>query len=522
MLKDIKCRDDRIDLTFSHISQAEKKGRVFKEYMKSKVTQVTAKKRHDELAEELATVLEETLLELESLHRFLDAIEKLAVTSLHVFSDSEKVRLNLPRGVSLQDIRDVIAAARLICPRLLQFKRDAADFFLPKMQNVEVLAHQLDRYIQITKQICEVMQKRTHWDLEMTKKTWVQLDVNLTSEDVQRMIYHIGVLDGVRMDQHFRLVFLFHEKSCSTFLNEFSNRQPQMLKYLNELEEAAGKLNTMNKAAKISSVVGSSMGAVGGVLSIIGLALIPVTAGVSLGLTMTGIGLSITSGVNSAVTTATEIGVNKKHQKNANKVFEVFMENVQSLQNYLEEVSSQTAAVIKANLAEEAAEEGSVVTQAGNLTVLDSAVNAAPSAKVLQSGALFGNTGKVVVQEAKALRNVPRVASDIPDIGQAALKAPLAFSRSARAGLIGVNALFIGIDVIFLCQDSISLAKGSESKVSQFISARVALWRSEIKAWEKIQETLHKGLPVAEGHKTVLEMPFYPEMEIDEQQDIIM
>lgn len=516
---DIKSRQDSIDLNFSHVSQSQNKGKAFREYMKSKATQGTAKRRRDELGEELITVIQETLVELENLLRFLDAVEKLAVTSLHVFSDAEMVHLNLPKGVNVQDVQNMINAARQICPLLLQFKRDAADFFLPKMQNVEVLAYQLDRYIKITEQICKVMKKsriQQDFDPEMTKKIWVQLGVDLTSEDIQRMIYHISLLDELRMDQHFRLVFLFQEKSCSGFLAEFSNRQLRMQDYLVELEEAAKKLNSMNKGAKISSVVGSSVGAVGGVLSIIGLALIPVTAGVSLGLTVTGIGLSVTSGVNGAVTTATEIGVNKKHQKKANEVFQVFMDDVQSLQTCLEEVSSQTVDIIEANLTNEADEGGSVVTKAAP----DSSANTTPSVQVLKSDALLVSTGTVVVQEAKALRNVPRVASDIPDIGQAALKAPLALSRSARVGLIGLNALFIGMDVFFLCKDSVSLSKGSESKVSQFLSARVALWRSEIKAWEKIQETLHKGLPVSEKNKTILETLFYPEMETEDKPDI--
>ena len=83
-----------------------------------------------------------------------------------------------------------------------------------------------------------------------------------------------------------------------------------MLQFLKDLEESAVQLDRMSKGAKISSVAGSSLGAVGGVLSIAGLVLIPITAGLSLGLTMTGVVLGITNGVNSAVTTITEMKVN--------------------------------------------------------------------------------------------------------------------------------------------------------------------------------------------------------------------
>uniref|UniRef100_A0A3B4VP25 Apolipoprotein L n=1 Tax=Seriola dumerili TaxID=41447 RepID=A0A3B4VP25_SERDU len=217
----------------------------------------------------------------------------------------------------------------------------------------------------------------------------------------------------IRMNQHFRTAFLFPEESCSAFISEFNKRHPRMLQCLKDLEDIAVQLDKMSKGAKISSVAGSSVGAVGGVLSIVGLALIPVTAGVSLALTMTGVGLGITSGVNSAATAATEVGVN----------------------DCLEEVTSQT-----------------VIT----------------------------GVGKMVAQEGKALRNVPRVASDIPDIGQAAVKGPLGISNPARAGFIGINALFLGMDIFFICKDSIGLAKGSETKVSKFIRARAALLSSEI------------------------------------------
>uniref|UniRef100_A0A3B4XZA6 Apolipoprotein L n=1 Tax=Seriola lalandi dorsalis TaxID=1841481 RepID=A0A3B4XZA6_SERLL len=288
MMMDIKNRADNIDLNVNHVTQSQDKGKAFLEYMKSKVTQVTADSRRAELEEELAAVLKDTLGGLEKLDCFLDAVEKLAVTSLHVFMENRV--LHLPEGIALE--------------------------------------------------------------------------------------------------------------------------HPRMLQFLNELEESAVQLDRMNKGAKISSVAGSSVGAVGGVLSIIGLALIPVTAGVSLALTMTGVGLGITSGVNSVVTTATEVGVNVTQQKKASEVLKLFMEDVQSLQDCLEEVTNRETTEI------------SVVVEVS---------------KVLCKAGVVGKNIDALVDVASAAK---LAAADIPDIGQAAVKGPLALSKSARAAT-NVNLMMV-------------------------------------------------------------------------------
>ncbi|XP_070704232.1 apolipoprotein L2-like [Pempheris klunzingeri] len=450
--------------------------------------------------EELAAVLKDTLGDLEELDRFLDAVEKLSVTSLHVFKEENQV-LHLPKGINPEHVQVVIIAARLICPLLLEFKRDASVFFLPKLQNVEVLSYQLDKYIQTTQKICETMDKSSSFDFcqKMNKETLVELDEDLSGDDIQRMLSHITQLDEIRMDPYFRMVFLFQEVKCSGFINEFSKRQPRMLQFLKDLEERAVQLDRMNKGAKISSVAGSSVGVVGSILSIVGLALIPVTAGVSLGLTLGGAGLGLITGVNTAVTGVTEFAVNKTQKNKANTVLQNFMKDVQILQDSLDQ-ARQPAANIQ--LKAEYAKLKSVLFPVGSVGLnINSLVKDASAAKV-------------VAQEGKALRNVPRVASEIPDMGQAAVKGSLALSKSARAGLIAVNALFIGMDVFFICKDSISLAKGSETEVSQFIRARAALWSSEMDSWQKIHDSLKNGLLTSEKNKAIMETPFYPRVEV--------
>ncbi|XP_068434509.1 uncharacterized protein [Clinocottus analis] len=504
MMMDIKDRADNIDLSMDHVTQSETKFKAFVEYMKSKATQVTADSRRAELEEELAAVLKDTLGGLEKLDSFLDAVENLAVTSKHVFTPENQV-LRLPEGISPEDVQFVIAAARIICPVLLEFKRDANAFFLPKLKNVEVLSYQLNEYIKTTGNICGSLEKSSFSDfsLKMNDESLVDLDVDLSEDDVQKMISQINELDEIRMNQSFQTVFLFQGK-CSGFISQFKERQDRMLQSLTELEENAVQLDRMNRGAKISSVAGSSVGAAGGVLSIVGLALIPVTLGTSLILTMTGLGLGITSGVNSAVTTATEISVNRKHQKKVGEIFQSFMEDVQSLQDCLDQITKMETNPVDVVLG-----VSKVLCNAGAIGKgIDSLVDVA---KMFKSEELAVSAGKVALQEGNALRNVPKVAADLPDIGQAAVKGSLAFSKSARAGLIGLNALFVGLDVFFVCKDSVSLAKGCEHELSQFIRARAALWHSEMHSWQKIYDFLLKGLPTSERAKAAMETPFYPE-----------
>ncbi|XP_033999173.1 uncharacterized protein LOC117492867 [Trematomus bernacchii] len=460
MLKDIKDTADNIYLSIDHVTKSQNKGKASLEYMRSKVT---ADRRRAELEKELAAVLKSTLEGLEELDCFLDAVENLAVTSLPLFMEENQV-LHLPGGISPVTVQLVIIAVRMICPHLLEFKRDADAFFRPKLQNVEVLAYQLDKYIRTTENICEELEKSSFCDfcLKMNDDTLVDLAVDLSEDDTQRMLHHINQLEELRKNQSFRMVFLFQEdEPCSDFINKFKERQPRMEQSLKDLEEHAVQLDRMNKGAKISSVAGSSVGAVGGVLSIVGLALIPVTAGVSLALTMAGLGMGITSGVNSAVTTGTEFGVNCTYQRKAKEVFESFMEDVQILQDCLEEVTKK------------------------------------------------GTSGKHIAL-GKLVCRAGTIAKSIDSLVDAA-KGPLALSKSARASFIGLNALFLGMDIFLICKDSISLAKGNETEFSKFIRARAALWRSEVDSMQMIHDSLCEGLQTSKENKAILEMPFYPE-----------
>ncbi|XP_056098592.1 apolipoprotein L4 [Rhinichthys klamathensis goyatoka] len=509
-MRDIKDQADKVSLKFDHVQRSENKAKAFGEYLWSGLTQVTADSRLQELEKELGAVLKDTLEGLEKLDHFLDAVEKLTVTSLFVFTG----RSFLPKGESPESVRSVITAARMASPLLIHFKRNAETFFLPSLSNVDVLAFQLDKYIRITEKICERMEKKSKSFL-WTEDTYryekaqpVKFSLNLSEDSMQKMLDHLKQLCKIRMDQNTKLTFIFQDHALH-FIGLFSKCRSRMEKFLSDLEENAVQLDKMKMGASISTVAGSSVGIAGGILSIVGLALVPVTAGVSLALTLTGVGLGVTSGVNSLVTGITEAAVNCHHGKNAQNIFQRYMDDVGKILDCLEQACS-----------EEHIEEPNVVDmfKAGKLIAcaggvgkgIDVLVDAASAVKVLKTDEVIATATKVGLQEAQSARSIPQLAADLPDIGQLAKGTPLALSKSARAGFITLNALFIGLDVIFICKDSISLAKGSKSEASLLIRSRAALWKSELEAWQQIHDSLCIGIWRFRKSQEVLEQRFLP------------
>ncbi|KAG7460103.1 hypothetical protein MATL_G00217710 [Megalops atlanticus] len=509
MMMDIKDRAERLNLKTDHIKNSEDKVKAFGEYMWSKLSQVTAESRAQELEKELGAVLKDALEGLEKLTLFLEAVGKLAVTSL-CFFEEENPLCELPMGMSSAAVSWVISDARAASPLLIHFQRDNGAFFLPNLVNVDVLAFQLDKYIRMTQTLCDKMRKRSksfsfRINFGKQKICMTDIKVNLTSEAMQNMLDHLKQLINVRMDEHFRLTFLFRS-STLRFIGRFSKRHARMREFLGALEECAVQLDRMKMGASISSVAGSTVGLAGGVVSIVGLALAPVTAGASLTLTLVGVGLGVTSGVNSLATGITEMSVNAYHGKKINEIFQSFMEDVGTLQGCLEEAASNT----DQDVIDTVVGVGKVAIRVASVAKsIDAIVDCASAVKVLRSEEVVASAARVAAQEAKAVRNLPNVAADIADFGNLAKGTPFALSKSARGGFIALNSIFMGLDLFFICKDSISLAKGSKSEVSNTIRGRASLWLTELDAWEKIHDSLCRGIWRFKKSVAILEKPFH-------------
>nr|XP_005909742.1 PREDICTED: apolipoprotein L3-like [Bos mutus] len=90
------------------------------------------------------------------------------------------------------------------------------------------------------------------------------------------------------------------------FLNKFPRVKRQLEEFIGKFHELADKVEKVHKGCTISNVMAHSTGAVSSILTIVGLALTPVTMGASLALLATGIGLGSAAGVTSVSTSIIE------------------------------------------------------------------------------------------------------------------------------------------------------------------------------------------------------------------------
>ncbi|XP_015214997.2 apolipoprotein L2 [Lepisosteus oculatus] len=507
-LRDLRDRAQKLDVSFHYVRNAEHKGKAFGEYLKSSLMKITASKRTQELEKELGGILEETLAGLAELDPVLEAVGKLSVTSLPLFTDEyhQAVELNAP------NVPVAIAVAILVAPFLLHFQRRAEDLFLPDLANIEMLVPQLETYLQNAEELCKKL-KIMRAPESIQQPVFPHLHSDLTTESLQEMYDHLEQLNKIREDEHLRITFLFKDNALK-FIGLLSARNSRMRKYLQELEETANLLDKVEKGTAISSVTGSSVGLVSGALSIAGLALAPVTAGLSLPLFLSGVVLGVTSALGSVATGVTGIAMNIQQVKRFHEVSKNYAKDAAAITEFIHSVASnkgQGVDVDDANVDHKAVIEAAKMV-VGLVSVgkgIDTIVDCASAVNLLKTERLVASAAKVALQEGKAARSVP-AAVDIVDIGRAAKGTPLALPKAARVGFIAANAVFMGLDLFIICKDSVSLAQGKKNEVGQEIRRRVRLLRDELDCWEQIHSSVCRGIWRFRKSQEILQRSLYP------------
>ncbi|XP_053261246.1 apolipoprotein L6-like [Podarcis raffonei] len=263
------------------------------------------------------------------------------------------------------------------------------------------------------------------------------------------------------------------DEAIAHFLKEFPDKKKEIEVCIQSLRERADDIDKTHKDCTIASVTASSASAVSGILTIVGLALTPVTAGASLILTATGMGLGIASGV-----TGISAGVSESiiHSMEKKKSQELINECEKSLRMALslEKIGFKSQLPPdNANLeVAKTAITSSCAVARFIPTVVDKATDIAANVEAL-AVASTNPALKGLAKEASTVGTVARSAiKGIDQVDEAFKGTALAASKTARVAGAVASGVFLAVDAYFITKGAIDLSNGAKTEKADELRAK--------------------------------------------------
>ncbi|KAM4552736.1 apolipoprotein L1 isoform 1-T1 [Odontesthes bonariensis] len=258
------------------------------------------------------------------------------------------------------------------------------------------------------------------------------------------------------------------QKCIHVFNKLFSERAESLWQHVIDLNSMADALDKFNKKTKIAQITGGSTSAIGGVATIAGLALAPVTMGTSLIVTAVGLGVATAGGLTSAGAGISNQVNNSMDRKKVEKIVEDYQGKMVDLNKCLKFIKQGIENLRKFNL----------------IKMKKDAYNRdfpALTSSFYEDGAM---AGKAILINANEIMRVVQIAN-------------VAGSTAARAVQIAsmatgvLTGLFVGMDIYFVAKDSKELKKGAKSEFAAKI--------------REVSTQLHDGLVELNGIREELQ-----------------
>ena len=206
------------------------------------------------------------------------------------------------------------------------------------------------------------------------------------------------------------------------------------------LRDILEKLQRMNRNVRISRIAGASTSIIGGVLAIVGFALLPVTFGVSLGLAIGGTVVGVAGGATSAGATIANMVKTKIFSKEVEKKIKADQDRTAEI---LEEISTMIQRVQS---------KDSTLSSENILTLM------------FRGGQGVGYIGTLVA----------KFTIESLEIARVGMVEALRLTGAGLRGAAGVvSGLLIPIDIADIVYNATKLVKGSDSKATQLLSQHI-------------------------------------------------
>ncbi|XP_025047326.1 uncharacterized protein LOC102372761 [Alligator sinensis] len=228
------------------------------------------------------------------------------------------------------------------------------------------------------------------------------------------------------------------------------------------LRVIADAVDEVHRGATIANITGGAVGIAGGVTTIVGLCLAPVTFGASLIVSLVGLGVSTAGGLTSMAATTTDMVQSRVKKEEINGLLGQCQAEVQLIQQYMEYVSVRV----------QEAKDGAGL----NLLFAIPQIGAGAGRTIL-------NTINMV-RAGELLANASRVA------------------RFAGTVTHVLTALTLGLDIFFVAKDSIELHKGAKTELANKIREAVAELQQVIDQVNDVYEVLTGEKPEPDPEET--------------------
>ncbi|XP_063094531.1 apolipoprotein L2-like isoform X2 [Cavia porcellus] len=252
------------------------------------------------------------------------------------------------------------------------------------------------------------------------------------------------------------------------FLNTFPPVKKKMQEHIAKLYALAARIDKVHKDCTITKVVARSSGALSGILTILGIALAPVTAGGSLVLSATGLGLGAAATVTgisaSIVDHATKFLAKAKARHLLSSTVVTKNDVLRAVQKDTPKVRSATKKCVE-----------TFQSIKKNVCAFKMAKS---NPRLLDNAYCFMKTEKISVQSGKQVQKV---------FGDTVL----AMSKGARLTSAAIAGFFTLVEVFDLVKDSMHLHKGAKTKSAAELRQKAQVLEGKLEELTQNYESLH-------------------------------
>ncbi|KAK9978939.1 hypothetical protein ABG768_020675 [Culter alburnus] len=242
------------------------------------------------------------------------------------------------------------------------------------------------------------------------------------------------------------------KRSIAELKSEFNRNHQTLTKLIKDLNDITDELESMHKNTTTGSLVGSSIGAAGGIASIAGLALAPFTFGASLVLTGVGAAAGVAGGVTGGASNITNAIKQKNLRETIEKIINDFLSTINPMFELLNKIGNITMKIefLKKTLKQHEFQRAARGTE-DILRIASLGEKCADAATEILANIKAVNAMRATAQASKTVRATAQASKTVRATSQA--------SKSIRIFTGALSVVSLACDVYSIVQDSTELSE---------------------------------------------------------------